>query len=125
MRVAAREFVFAVNAEGVIPDHPAPAAEAQLALENQFQFSGEFIADGQPECAGGLERPHQSLAPLARPVEIFVGFELVFVDIVFVSDVERRVGEGQIDAAGRDLGHSCDAVTVVQLVEFQFQCAHL
>src|SRR5438105_15472536 len=62
--VAATELPFAVYAERVIPDHPAPAVESQLALEDHLQLGGEVVADSEPEGAGRLERVDQRLAPL-------------------------------------------------------------
>jgi len=55
MRVAAAEFVLAVDAEGVIPDDPScgrkrPSSRWKISLG----LGGKIIADGQPERAGGL-----------------------------------------------------------------------
>ena len=42
--VGAGEFGFGVDAEGVIPDDPgAVVAGAELALEDEFEFSGEIV----------------------------------------------------------------------------------
>ena len=42
---------------------------------------------------------------------------LVVVDVVVVADVERRIGEGQIDAARGQRVHALDAVAVADDVE--------
>src|SRR5579859_1141737 len=48
MRVAAAELLRAVDAECVVPDHPAAAGEADLLLEDQLQLRGVLVADRQP-----------------------------------------------------------------------------
>ena len=48
--------------------------------------------------------------PVARPVEILIGILLVVVDVVFVADIERRIGKGQIDAARIEPFIAVDAV---------------
>ncbi len=116
--VAAGEFEFAVDAEGVVPDDPGAAEESEFALEDHFGFGGEVIADGEPEGAGGFEGADDGGAPLFGPVEVFVGGAAVFVDVVGVADVEGGIGEGEVDGTGGDFGHAGDAVTVIEGVEF-------
>src|SRR5579871_4795919 len=48
VRVATTELFRAVDAESVVPDHPAAAAKAQV-LKRDLQFGREIIADRQPE----------------------------------------------------------------------------
>src|SRR4051812_15841183 len=115
VRVASAELVLAVDAEGVIPDHPASAVKSQFSLENELCFRGELVPNRQPECSRGLKRANQHLAPFSSPAKVFVRGSTVLVNIVFVSDVEWWVGEGKIDRSGRNSGHSCDAIFVVDL----------
>ena len=104
VRVRAAELALAVHAERVVPDDPASAGEAQLALADQLQLGGVLVADGQPERAVGLQHAAHGLPSTAAPVEILVVLPAVVVDVVLVADVERRIGKGQIDAAGLDFG---------------------
>lgn len=97
MRVRATEFEFAVHAERVVPDHPTAAVKTDFLAED-FQFGGVIVTDGQLKVPVGLEDSMDCRDPLARPVEVCLGILFVPVDIVFVSDVERRIGESQIDA---------------------------
>ena len=48
---------------------------------------------------------------------------LVVVDVVFVADVERRIGKGQIHAIRRHRLHRIDAVELVDRIEFQHEIA--
>jgi hypothetical protein len=57
--------------------------------------------------------------PSVSPVEIFVAVALVVVDVVFVSDIEGRIGEDQIDAARGDLVEQLDAIALVDFVGCQ------
>ena len=47
-----------------------------------------------------------SALPQAGPGEVFVGGEAVFVDVVFVADVEGGIGEGEVDGVFQE-GVSC------------------
>jgi len=51
---------------------------------------------------------------LPGPVQVFVGGLAVVVDIVFVADVERGIGECEVNAASREAVHAGDAVTEVE-----------
>ena len=118
MRVATGEFLFAMNAECVIPDHPAAATETKL-LGDYFQFGGIFVADGEPESAVGAERAMDAGHPLARPIQIMVVRLTVVVNVVFVADVERRIGERQMHAAGLQLRQQLDAIALMNPIGFQ------
>jgi len=122
--VAAAELELAVDPEGVVPDHPTPAGELQLALEDHLQLGGEVVADGEPEGPGGLERPDERPAPLARPVEVLVGGSLVLVDVVLVADVEGRIGEGQVYRPFGHCFHPRDAVLAMKDVRFHRAHCH-
>ena len=116
--MAAAELEFAVDAEGVIPDHPTATVQVQVALEDHLEFCREVVADGQPERAVRFERPHQRRSPLPRPIQVFAGGELVLVDVVRVSDVERRIGERQVHRPLGDLAHPRDAILIVKSIGF-------
>ena len=117
----AAESADAIHAERVVPDHPAPAGEAELALCDHFQLGRVFVADGQPKRAIGLEHPFDAADPFPRPVEILFRRPLVVVDVVFVADIERRIGKGQIDAARGHFLQPLDATAFVDGI----QCEHL
>jgi len=61
-----------------------PSSRWKMSLSSAAKSS----PDGEPEGAGGLEGSDEGLAPLVAPVEVFLGGAAVFVDIVFVADVE-------------------------------------
>ena len=54
----------------------------------------------------GLQRLPDAGHPFPIPLDVLLAVPLVVVDVVLVADVERRVGKGQIDAAGLDLSSS-------------------
>ena len=60
-----------------------------------------------------------SLDPLARPIEVLLRSLSVLVDIVLVANVERRIGEDEIDAACVQLLHGLNAVELVNRVEIE------
>src|SRR5207244_1765414 len=95
-----------------IPDDPTAAAEPKLLLENQFQLGRVLVADGQPKRAGRLQDTLHLPTPRSRPVEVFVRVAAVVVHVVVVTDVERRVGEGQVHYAGFDLLQTLNAITL-------------
>ena len=43
----------------------------------------------------------------------------VVVLVVLVADVERRIGEHEIDRAGLDLLHQLDAIALMNLADFE------
>ena len=88
-----------------------------LLLEHHLQFGGVLVADGQPERAVGLEHADDLGRPLAAPVEVVLALQPVVVDVVVVADVERRIGERQVDHAVAELLQPGDAVLVVEHVE--------
>ena len=117
----AAESAHAIHAEGVIPDDPTPAGEAEVVLGDQFQLGRVFVADRQPEGAVGLEHPLDAADPFPRPVKILLRFALVVVNVVIVADIEGRIGKDQIDAAGGHLLQPFNATTFVNPVE----CEHI
>ena len=47
--VASGELIFAIDAESVVPDHPASQGQADLAVGDHLQLGREFIADRAPD----------------------------------------------------------------------------
>ena len=47
---------------------------------------------------------------------------LVVVDIILITDVERRIREDQLDAAGRHLLEPFDATAFVDVIQFEHVC---
>ena len=103
MRMAAAEFLLAVHAEGVVPDHPTAADQAQFALEDQLQFRCKIIPNRQPEGAGGLQSAHQSPTPFPGPIQVMLGLQAILVNVVFVTNIKRRIREGEVNAPLVDL----------------------
>ena len=127
MRVTAAEFLFAVHAERVIPDHPTAAEQPQFTLEEQLQFGGEVIANRQPERAGRFKRVYQRLAPLPGPGEVLVRRQTIFVHVVGVADIEWWIRKGQINRPRSNGGHPGDAVGVIEFIQLRrspFPVAH-
>src|SRR5438552_17391814 len=108
MCVAAAEFLGAMDAKSVVPDHPAAASEAKFLLKNQFQLRGVLIADRQPEGTGRLQDAVNLPAPLVRPIQVLVRTGAVVIYVIIIADVERRIGEGEIDRPGVQFFKSCD-----------------
>lgn len=113
--VGTGELPGAVDAECVVPDHPAPAVKADL-LAGQLQLGGIFIADRQPESALRLENAVNAADPRRRPLDVFPVLDTVLVDVVIVTDVERRVGKCQVDLPFPKLLHPLDAVALIDPV---------
>jgi hypothetical protein len=118
--VAAGELLGAVDAEGVVPDDPTAAVEGDVVLGGQLQFRGVFVADGQPKRPVRLQDPVNGLHPAAAPVDVGFVVLLVVVGVVFVADVERRIGEDQIDRAGLHRGQAFQAIAVIHLSQRDF-----
>src|SRR5580692_9261144 len=97
MRVAAAEFLGAIDSEGVIPHDPAAAMKTQVVLECQLQLGRIVIANCQPKCAVRLQDTLDFPAPHPRPLDELLAGTTVFVNVVFIADVERRVREDEID----------------------------
>src|SRR3954471_16144028 len=88
-------------------------------MEEDLQLGGELVADRQPERAVGLEYTNDLASPGLRPFEIRVCLAAVVVDIVIIADVERGVGENQVDGTRRNPWEQLQAVSRVQPVELQ------
>ena len=84
-----------------------------------LQLGRVFVADRQPERAARLEHAVDFGHPLPRPVEVLVVVLAVVVLVVLVADVERRIGEHQIDRAGLDLPHQFEAIALMNLADFE------
>ena len=117
--VTTGELLRAVDPKRIVPDHPVPQRQAQLAVEQDLQLGRELVADRQPERAVGLEHTHDLAAPGQRPVQVGLGVAAVVVDIVIIADVERRVGENQVDRAVPNPAEQLQAVAVVEAVELE------
>ena len=110
----AAELLPAVDAEGVIPDHPAAAGEPEIAGCDHLEFGRIFVADRQPERPVRREHAAHLSHPPLRPLEIVVGREPIVVGVVVVSNVEGRVGECQLHARG---GHPREEIETVAPVD--------
>ena len=119
MDVRAGELLRAVDAERVVPDDPAAGRKADLVLGVDLQLGGVFVADRQPESAAWLEHAMHFLHPLPRPGEVVFVVLAVVVLVVLVADVERRIGECEVDRAGGDLLHQLQAVALMNLAGFE------
>ena len=120
MSVRAAEFEFTVHAEGVVPDHPASTVKANV-LTDDFQFGGIVIADGQPERAGRFQGAIDFADPFSGPIEIFRRRFSVFVDVVFVANIERRISKREIDTTFVQLLHCRNAVQFMNRVPSKHQ----
>ena len=116
MGVRAAEFVLAVHAERVVPDDPTAADQPMLPLHQDLQLGSVLVANGQPERPVVLQDPHDLADPLAAPLQILVVVHVVAVHVVFVTDVERRIGKRQIDDAGRQFAQPGNAVLVANQI---------
>src|SRR5262249_23234811 len=94
--MTAAEFLCAVDAEGVVPNYPASAAEAQVSLEDQLQFRCILIANRQPKGTSTFEDAANALAPRLCPGQIMVSFLPVVIDVIFIADIEGWIGEGKV-----------------------------
>ena len=52
VRVRAIELLRAIDAERVVPDHPAATSQLEVVLGEQLDLRGLFIADSDPESDG-------------------------------------------------------------------------
>src|SRR5262249_19428996 len=75
-----------------------------------------LVADREPERAGRLENAMHGRPPAARPVEVFVGLATIVVGIVFVADVEGRIGEGEVHRPGLQPAEAFDAIALVEVI---------
>jgi hypothetical protein len=112
----ASELVFAMHSECVVPDDPAAALKADF-LSRHFQFRRVFVSNGQPECSRGNEQAMELLHPLSTPLNVLILLQPIIVLVIIVPDIERRVGEGQVNALIRKSRQSFEAVAVVDAVE--------
>ena len=119
VRVAARKLRLAVHAERVVPDHPAPAAQPQLPLKEHLQLRRKIIPDRQPERPRRLERRHQRRPPLLRPLQILIRRHPVFIHVIVIPNIERRIRKRQVDRPRRQLPHPLDAIPVIQTIKIE------
>ena len=109
MCVRACEFVFRLLAEGVVPDYPVAHKKAQL-VGYDFYIRGVLIAYGYVEGTVWFEDLFTDCYPFFSPGDIVFLFDLIVVFIVFISDIELRVGEDEVDK--RFFGFTEDFYTV-------------
>src|SRR5208337_940432 len=65
--MTAAEFPGAVDPKRIVPNHPASERQPQLAMEENLQLSGVFVADRQPERAVGFEGTNNLATPRLSP----------------------------------------------------------
>ena len=81
-----------------------------LALD--LQFGRVLVSDRQPKRAVRFQHPMHALDPLAAPVDVLLVIDFVVVDVVVITNVERRISKRQVDRALIKLLHTFDAVAV-------------
>ena len=117
--MTAAELPGAVDPKRIVPDHPVSQRQPELAVEEDLHLGGILVADRQPERAVGLECTDDLATPRPGPVEVGLRFKTVVVDIVIIADVERGIGENQIDRSRRNPWEQLQAVSRVQSIELQ------
>ena len=93
-------------------------------LSQNLEFRCEFITDRQPERAVFDKHTVQFLHPLPTPRQILVGRSPVLINIVFKSDVERRIRKGKVNRAGLNVLQQLEAIALVDIVELQIIGTH-
>ena len=71
--------------------------------------------------AGRLGDPNHLFDPLLAPIQILLQFKIVFGDMIFLVQVERRIGEGHIHALVGDVPKERQAVALRNGVQTRFQ----
>ena len=104
--------IYAIDPEGVVPDHPATAVEADF-LGLDLQLGSVFVADGKPKRPIGFERSVDSSNPLSAPSQVVLFLFLVIVNIVLVADVERRVRKDKVDGSLIERLEKFDAIALM------------
>jgi hypothetical protein len=99
-----------------VPDNPVSHKKAQL-VGYYFYVRGVLIAYGYVERAVGLEDLFAGGHPDFRPGDVVFAFDVVVVFIVFVADVEGRVGEDEVGKWFAGLDQNLYAITAGYLVE--------
>ena len=82
-----------------------------------LQFGGVFVADRQPKRPIGSKSSMDAGDPSLTKLEVFVGSPSIIVDVVVITDVERRIGKDQVDAAGGQSLQIFDAVARDDLID--------
>ena len=98
------EFFRTVHPERVVPNHPAAAVEADFSALD-LKFCSEVVTYRQPECAGRFQHAMDLADPRSAPITIRIRVLPIVVGIVLITDIERRVGEHQVDRPRFDLPH--------------------
>jgi hypothetical protein len=110
------EFSFQLLAEGIVPDNPVPHKKSEF-IGYDFDIRGETIAYSDMERAGRFENLFAYAHPLPCPGDIFIAGDLVVILVVFVADIERRVGKNKISERLSNFAENFDAVTTYYPVE--------
>ena len=69
-------------------------------MRNDTQVGGELITNRQPERTGWFQYAMQFAHPIGTPTNIGFVFVRVVVLVVLKTNVERRIGERQVDRLG-------------------------
>jgi hypothetical protein len=88
-------------------------------LRLDAQLGRELVADREVERSGRLERPVDGGHPVAAEGHVFVVVLLVVVIVIQVTDVERRIGEHEVDPAALLFVEDLDAIARDDLVRIQ------
>ena len=86
-------------------------------MRDDLQFRREFVANRQPKRPFGLEHPCDFANPVLRPIKILIGLFFVMIHVIIVADVERWIGENEVDRGVLELREKIEAIALVELVE--------
>jgi hypothetical protein len=114
--MGAGELFLHLLAEGVVPDNPVSHEETQL-ISYYFYIRGVLITYGYVERAAGLEDLFAGGHPVFCPCDVVFGFDFIVVLVVFVADVEGRVGKDEVDKGFAGLVQYLYAIAAGYLVE--------
>lgn len=93
--VGAGKFSFKLLAERIMPYEPVAHHKAEL-VSYDFYICSIVIADSYVKRAVWLEDFFTDGHPVFRPGNVVFAFDLIVVFVVFVADVERRVGKDKV-----------------------------
>ena len=109
------ELFLQLLAEGVVPDNPVSHKEADL-ISYYFYVRGVIITYGYVEGAMGLEDFFAGGHPVFCPCDVVFAFDVVVVFIVFVADIERRIGEDEVCKGFANLAEDIYTIVAYYLI---------
>ncbi len=96
MRMRPGEFIFGLLTERVVPDDPVARHKPKL-VGYHFHIRRVLIANRDIKRAVRLENIHTRRHPVPRPVYVIGLLHLIVILVVFITDIERRISEHQIN----------------------------